>query len=546
MEETLNEKIEKIRKHFLKSLPNKLETISKLCDQLTSKELGLEDAKELMFEIHNLRGFSATNNFTVLNEIAKEIENIIIKFKENKTTFSNKECQKIKTLIVKLSNCIQDISTKNITLKEHTDDLNSMHNFKTPLVLIVDSDKNFCHTLALQLEHLGYRTKSVYELNGLIHSINTDMPQAIFIDIVLQKSINTGTDIIKNIQENENITTPIIYMSAKDNMDSRLEAVRGNGVAFLSKSFSLGELKNMVDIVVPIQKNSSYKVLIIDDDKISSSFCKTILEHAKIQALCLDSPQKIFEYIVNFDPDVILLDMYMPNIDGFEIASIIRQNHNFSTIPIVIMSSETDINKQFRMRSIGADDFILKPFKPRHLIDTIMSRIQRSKQTKHLIYTDGLTGLLLFNKIKDQITNLLESCVRYSLDFSIALIDLDFFKQINDEYGHLTGDQVLRNFSEFLLSRVRKSDIVTRSGGEEFTIILPYTNADNTMRTLNTLREEYSQRLQHIQNKEFRVSFSAGVANINRFQDLGSILSAADQALYRAKENGRNTIEIAN
>lgn len=545
MSKTLNEKIEEIRDHFIESLPTRLKTIRILTKQLIDESWNQETAQTLMFEIHNLRGFSATNSFTKLNDIAEKTEDFIVELREANVALAIKDQKTLKTLITNLGDCVNEICKQTKTHKENKIVADPTLNTKSPLVLIVDDDKNFCNTLALQLEHLGYRTRSINQLDELVQSVKNYKPHAIFMDIIFNGQANAGTKMIKAIRDEEDISVPIVFMSARDDMNSRLEAVRSDGVAFLSKNFNLGELKNLIDVIIPLQKNSSYKVLIIDDDKISSSFCSAILEHAGIHVSCLYTHENMFESIVNFDPDVILLDMYMPNVDGFEMSSVIRQHQNFSAIPIVIMSSETDINKQFRTRSVGADDFILKPFKPHHLIDTIMNRIQRSRQTKRLIYTDGLTGLLLFNKIKDQISNLLESCVRYNLDFSIALIDLDHFKQVNDVYGHLTGDQILRNFSEFLLSRVRKSDIVTRSGGEEFTIIFPYTNADNARRALNALREGFAQRLQHAEDKEFKVTFSAGIANINRFQDLISLLAAADQALYRAKEKGRNTIEIA-
>jgi len=545
MSKTLSEKIEEIRDHFIESLPIRLETIRGRTKQLMTEEWNQETAQTLMFEIHNLRGFSVVNSFTTLNDIAAKTEDFIAELREANINPSIKNQKTLKTLITNLGDCINDICKQIQTHKENKNVRSHDINSKSPLILIVDDDTIFCNTLALQLEHLGYRTRSINELNELANSIQIHQPQAIFMDIIFNGQTNVGTNMIKAIRDAEDISVPIVFMSARDGMNSRLKAVRSDGAAFLSKNFNLGELKNLVDIIVPFQKNRAFKVLIIDDDKISASFCSTILEHAGINVSCLYTHENILESIVNFDPDVILLDMYMPNVDGFEIASVIRQHQNFSAIPIVIMSSETDFNKQFKMHSVGADDFILKPFKPHHLIDTIMNRIQRSRQTKRLIYTDGLTGLLLFNKIKDQVSNLLESCVRYNLDFSIALIDLDYFKQINDVYGHLIGDQILRNFSEFLLSRVRKSDIVTRSGGEEFTIIFPYTNADNALRALNALREAFAQRLQHADNKEFKVTFSAGIANINRFQDLVALLAAADQALYRSKEKGRNTIEIA-
>lgn len=418
-------------------------------------------------------------------------------------------------------------------------------NPNAPIVLVAGENQTFCNTLCTQLQHLGYHTQSINDLSAIEKEIDKYQPKVIFIDIALQEQFEMIGNLVKKLFETEINFPPIIYISEHDNLEARLDAVRNYSTAFLNKSFRLVDLKNILESLAPIKRKVPYKVLVIDDDAISSAYCTAILEKAGINVSCVDKPENVFEYIVNADPDAILLDMYMPNINGFEMASVIRQHQNFSTTPIIIMSSETDINKQFKMRRAGADDFILKPFEPHHLVDTVHNRIQRTRQNKRLIYTDGLTGLMLLPKVKDQVLSLLESCVRYHLFFSVASIDIDHFKQVNDMYGHLTGDQLLRNFSEFLLSRVRKSDMVIRAGGDEFIIILPYTSGDNALRALNSIRDLFSQRIQHYEDKEFKVSFSAGIASTKYSSDLEALLAEADAALYRAKENGRNHIELS-
>ena len=424
-----------------------------------------------------------------------------------------------------------------------TDFAHESHN--APLIMIIDNDQSICASLSSQLEHLGYQTTSIQTNGDVASQISHNPPKAIFIDINFKNAAGTGTDIIHNLRNKDEIQCPVIYLSAIDDLNCRLTGVRNGGTAFLSKSFSLSELKNTLDTVIPLHKNSSFKVLIIDDDKSMNAYCTAILENALIKVYCLESADDLFTYIKNFDPDVVLLDMYMPTINGIEMSAVIRQHQSFSSIPIVIMSGETDINKQFVMRSMGADDFILKPFKPHHLVDTVLNRIQRSRQTKNLINSDALTGLMLFPKIKDQIINLLDSCVRYKFEFSIAFLDLDHFKKVNDTYGHLVGDQILRDFAEFLVTRVRRSDIVTRYGGEEFAVIFPYTSGENSILALNSIRDSYSNTIQKANNVEFKVTFSAGISNIKNYQNLESLLAAADQALYKAKASGGNCINLA-
>lgn len=545
MSKSLNDKIGVIRAEFVRSLPIRVGKIQSHATELL-KHWNADSVQQMLQELHSLRGISGGHGFIVLNQIAENIEIIVNKANVRDDTLINGDRVKLQSAIMELINCannIFDTFEDPIIVKDPNNEL--VNSNKAPLILIVDDDENFCDMLSIQLEHLGYRTRSIFDVKSLQESIKNYQPNAIFMDIIFNNNRDAGTQIIAEIKEQEDLNVPIIFMSARDDMQARLNAVRSGGSSFLCKNFNLGDLKNILDVIVPLQYDKTYKVLIIDDDRISAAYCSTILEHANIQVSITDSPETIFEQIISFDPDVLLLDMYMPNISGIELASVIRQHQNFSSIPIIIMSAETDVNKQFKMRSAGADDFILKPFKPHHLIDIILNRIQRSRQTKHLIYTDGLTGLMLFTKVKDQINNLLESCIRYNLDFSIALIDLDHFKDINDTFGHLNGDQILRSFAEFLLSRVRKSDLVTRSGGEEFTIIFPYTNGDNALRAVNSIREAFANRTQHLNNTPVKVTFSAGVSCISNHHDLEALLVSADQALYKAKESGRNNAKIA-
>jgi len=553
MTKTLQQKVEAIRNDFIKSLPKRANKILALSRELSEKPWEASTAKELKYETHNLRGFSGSHGLVMLNALSGKVENLVdLLIKSNKgLTLDQKS---------KLHICIDELQHKMHSIHDElvhnpisllsiqpqsTDEKQPTH--QAPLLLIVDDDRDFCESISVQLMSLGYRTRYIYNLEDLEQSIHAYSPNAIFMDIMFNDNKNAGIEIINGLREKEDIPCPIIYMSARDDIDARLLAVRSGGVAFINKNFRLGELKNTLALTVPLQENLAFKVLIIDDDKNSAEYCKAILEHANIKVYYLNSATDIFEYIINYEPDVILLDMYMPNIDGIELACIIRQHQAFSFIPIVIMSGETDMNKQFKMRRAGADDFILKPFKPHHLVDTILNRIQRSRHTKQLIYTDGLTSLMLFTKVKDHVLNLIDSCLRYNLDLSVALIDLDFFKHVNDKYGHLVGDQILCRFADFLLSRVRKADMVTRYGGEEFAIIFPYTTGENAIAALNSIREEFSKSIQNVNGNEFKVTFSDGIASINHnHQDIESLLYAADTALYEAKADGRDSIKLAN
>jgi len=563
MNKDTNEKIRAIREEFINSLPLRINKIQALTTRIVDHEWDGLKAKELVYEVHNLRGFSGSHGLMLISQAAAKAEQLIDAYRHNDCELTDADKKSLQTAVEELVAIMQEtIKNTNslsnqmpiVQVSPHTTIANAAEESKieaakttanVPLILIVDDDQHYCEILAAQLINLGYRTKSIFYLEDLEQSIHTYSPKAIFMDIIFQDGESAGTQLISKLRAKDEIQCPVVYISARDELNSRLSAVRSGGTAFINKNFTLNDLKNILDANLPLHRNITYRVLIIDDDKSMNAYCTAILENAGIHVTCLETINEIFEYILNFDPDVILLDMYMPNINGLEMASVLRQHQSFSSIPIVIMSGETDINKQFIMRSVGADDFILKPFKPHHLVDIILNRIQRSRQTKKLIYTDGLTGLMLFSKIKEQVLNLMESCLRYNLDFSIAFIDIDNFKRVNDTYGHLVGDEILREFAEYMITRLRRSDMVTRYGGEEFAIILPYTNSDNAIRALNSIRDSYAQHTHQAKEAEFFITFSVGVSSIAHYQDLESLLAAADAALYRAKQAGGNAIEIA-
>jgi diguanylate cyclase (GGDEF)-like protein len=253
----------------------------------------------------------------------------------------------------------------------------------------------------------------------------------------------------------------------------------------------------------------------------------------------------VLSALKQFNPDLILMDMYMPNCTGVEAARIIRQHDEFLSIPIVYLSGETNVALQVDAMRLGGDHFLTKPFNPVFLNAIVKSKIERYRALRRSMYHDSLTGLLNHTSGKDTLDAMLSNVAHEGGSLSVAMLDIDHFKQVNDNYGHPVGDQIIRSLSWLLKQRLRKQDILCRYGGEEFLIGLPNTGMEQAFTIVDGIRQDFAQIRHPHRDTCFCTSASAGIAAFPNFQTSDALIKAADDALYAAKRGGRNCVHRA-
>jgi diguanylate cyclase (GGDEF)-like protein len=338
----------------------------------------------------------------------------------------------------------------------------------------------------------------------------------------------------------------MIVVSKTSDFQSRLDAVQSGSVAFFNKPVNVGLLLDKLDsIIYSAVMAEPPKVLVIDDSKTISEFLSRTLTRVGMVVHVETTPDAALAVIGTFNPDLILMDMYMPVCDGEDLCRIIRQYESFTSIPIVFLSSETDVQKQLNAMKIGADDFLTKEIDPRHLVTSITTRIQRHRILSSFMIRDSLTGLLNHTTSKKQLEQMMIKANTLNVPLCFAMVDIDHFKKVNDTYGHPTGDKVIKALSRLLQKRLRRTDSIGRYGGEEFAIVLWDTDAINAKRILDDIREDFSKIEHTHEGKTFFTTFSSGVAHFPTYTDGTSISNAADRALYVAKGQGRNQVCIA-
>ena len=259
----------------------------------------------------------------------------------------------------------------------------------------------------------------------------------------------------------------------------------------------------------------------------------------------VNNPRHVLDLMREFYPEMVLLDLNMPDCKGYELARLIRLNPEWIKVAIAYLSSEQDDHMQAEAQTQSGEDFLTKPISDVRLVSAVKVRAARSRQLSDAIDRDSLTGLLTHARIKEQLAMELLRARRAGQPLSVAMLDLDFFKRVNDTYGHAAGDRVIKSLAQLLRQRLRSTDSVGRYGGEEFVAILPGCDVQAATDLLESIRESLKRVSFNAGDKTFSVTLSAGVACCHPRQgdpDSASLLNMADKALYQAKNGGRDRI----
>lgn len=416
-------------------------------------------------------------------------------------------------------------------------------------IYVVEDDITLADHIVMELALQGYDGRAVYDLADLEQQIRQSgvTPGAIVMDVIFPGATTGGIDIIKKFRRDEILEAPVVFISANESFSTRLEIVRAGGDAFFVKPFDTAELIEKLESLIGETNPDPLRILVVDDDEQFTNLICITLDDAGLHAKGINDPTKVIGEVLEFNPDLVILDMYMPEVNGMEIAQILRQHESCSGIPLLFLSAETDPEIRAAALNIGVDDFLVKPVDHKYLVSAVANRAQRARALEAKIYRDSLTQLLVHDEIKKQLAVQVSAAQRRARELSYVILDLDNFKQVNDTYGHLTGDQVIKSLVSLLRRSFRRSDIIGRYGGEEFVIIMQDTSLADAAIVLDRVRDDFSQisHKSEIDGEEFFITFSAGISSYPNYEEPEELQSSADQAMYAAKKSGRNKIILA-
>jgi diguanylate cyclase (GGDEF)-like protein len=303
-------------------------------------------------------------------------------------------------------------------------------------------------------------------------------------------------------------------------------------------------LAHVLDLIES-QDQEPYRVLVVEDSPTAIASIRRTLSQHGIDNFAINNPEQLLDAVWRYRPDLLLMDMHMPHCTGVEATRVLRQLPACQALPVVYLSSETDMGMQVAALRLGGDQFINKPFNPVLLTTIVKTKIERYREMQRTSQHDGLTGLLNHTSSKTRLSQVLQATDALQDKLCVAMLDIDHFKAVNDTYGHPVGDQVIRNLAWLLKGRLRTSDIIGRYGGEEFLVVLRGVGIKDAYAVLDRIREDFANLPHAHAGGTLSASFSAGIASYPEFPTDTSLIDAADNALLEAKSCGRNRIEQA-
>lgn len=448
----------------------------------------------------------------------------------------------------------------------------------TPLqILVVDDSAAMRMAIREELEPGGYEVmEAAGGLDALVAVCRDRPPDLITLDVEMPGLDGWETckklrspHYADRISRHRNSRLPVIFVTGQNTMSERKKGFAVGAADFITKPFAGGELLEVVDrILKPVALSKDMTALVVEDNGVARQIVADILIQEGLQVIEAKDGQEGYALFNRHEEeiDVVITDLFMPGMNGDELAGKIRKELNRSDLPIICLTAKPDQSELLKVFKAGVSDYLVKPFAKEELLARITVHLERyrlSRQLKEKIndlkisnekirklsITDPLTGCYNRNYLSRQLAKEITRTQRYQTPISLILTDIDFFKKVNDTFGHSAGDTVLVEFVNMIHRVIRKDlDWVTRYGGEEFVIVLPETAYDQACHCTERLRKQIADTPVTHDEVSISITASFGVtcldpALITDDFSTDRLIDTADHFLYQAKENGRNRVE---
>ncbi|PVY70056.1 response regulator receiver modulated diguanylate cyclase [Tamilnaduibacter salinus] len=540
----LGARLQELRSAYRERLNDELAAITRLAEEALNQTDAAESITLLGQKLHKLAGSAGTFGFHRLGSHARQLEQRIQEWLDGAASAASFNLiaftQDLKTLQFHLG--ADEAASRSISV-EHT---GQEPEPDSPLIAVVERDEILAKYIAHQLESFGFRVRCYHDPQTFL--VNNDGST----DLLLldhrsgaAESVSTSTEhwqmLLKDVQ------CPVIFMGGHEDFFVRLEAVRAGADGYFVKPLNIPKVAKKITQSIRKQRQHNERILIIDDDAELISHLQTVLTKEGMVVEILSDPTRLINTTAEFQPELLLVDLNMPEVTGDELASMIRQFDQWNNLPILYLTREQSQEARAHALLSGGDDFINKPISDDYLIKTCRNRVRRQRDMQQAISHDGLTGLLRHANIKDALETELQGSRRSGNPLSVVMLDIDHFKQVNDTYGHALGDIVISTVGTLVSQHFRRSDRLGRYGGEEFVVALPNCDAKTAYTLVDRLRQAFGEISFVERSRRFVCTLSAGIADTQTFPDTTAeqLLDQADAALYRSKNAGRNCVSIA-
>lgn len=382
----IEKKLAELQLTFKNDLPGKLTKIEQLWEDFCQAESSETTLADLHRMAHSLAGSGGTFGAVVVSTAARELEQklkpLLHDTSSTSSTSSISEVQQqLSALIKQLRQASDNWQPSNIP---YIQPVENKEQRVSNLIYLVDDDELLAADLITKLELADFNVKYFINASDFEAACEIEMPVAIIMDMIFGESDVEGADVINRLKSKKKFCPPVIFISVRNDIESRLAAARAGASRYFCKPLDINKLSQSLEGFISRVIIKPYRVLIIDDDETLLQYYAAVLRDADMEVKTLSNPLQSLKAMDEFKPDVIVTDIYMPECSGTELAQVIRQDDAWAQTPIMFLSTETDLNRQLAAMNLGGDDFLVKPVEANHLVSAVTARAKRARWTNRL------------------------------------------------------------------------------------------------------------------------------------------------------------------
>jgi diguanylate cyclase (GGDEF)-like protein len=410
-----------------------------------------------------------------------------------------------------------------------------------PLLVVVDDDAGFGESVSLEAEARGLRFQRAGTAGDLRELLCAERPAVVLIDLDGESDSLDGFGLIAELVDNEP-PVPVLVTAATASLVKRIAVARAGGHTFLRKPAAPAAIVDAAIGAIRRSETAGCRVLCVDDDDWTVTSLRERLEPLRIDVTGLNDARRFTQTMESVRPDVVLLDIDTPHHSGLELCRVLRGDERWAGTPVMILGDGADAAAMHLAFLAGADDFVPKPILSSEITIRIANRLERVRLTRHQAGVDPLTGVSTRSRAADSLQSLLRLAARDRKPFSLASINIDGLREVNETAGPAMGDAVLRRLARLLRNSFRVEDVVARSGGDQLALGAFGIEKDDCVRRLRLVAERFRAEVFRAGETEIHATFSAGVSALyDDGHDLAALQHAADDSLSYAKTVGRGT-----
>jgi diguanylate cyclase (GGDEF)-like protein len=533
------EALRELRGEYLREARERARTIRELIDAIEARPSEAASLRELNRLFHGLAGSGTTYGFPELTALGIEGERACGAARAPGLSPAASEIAAWRGLLARIESVVTQAETTRPA--EGGEAPAAAAAPRPATVFVADEDPARRERLARRLEAEGLLARRFDALTAAERALDQSTPEG----VVLSARLGDGSvyALVRRLRERPGgEDLGIVVLSDREALLDRVEAIHSGADVVAVGDVGEDTLWRRLRPLLERVQAEPGRVLAFEDEPSQGSFIETVLGAAGFAVRVCRDPGRLDAELSTSPPDLVLMDVLLPGVSGFDLVRYLRQSERYATLPVLFLTTEGQLHARIEGLRAGGDDYLVKPVAPALLISAVAARVERGRTLRRLLERDGLTGLLTHSAFIERAK---QAIARHSRaperPLAWAMLDLDRFKEVNDRHGHPTGDRVLAALASLLRRRLRQSDLMGRYGGEEFTILLEDLGEADAVRLVERLLEEF-RTTDHVgpDGTRFRVTFSAGVAVLGGAgATLESWLSAADDALYAAKAQGR-------